>query len=159
MFEVVEAGYEDKVVVAQLLELYQYDFTAYEDFDVDAHGRYGWRYLDFYWTEPDRHPFLLRVDGYWAGLALVRSGRPHDMNEFFVMRKYRRDGIGTAFARELFGRFPGDWQVRQVRANEPAVAFWHRAIPVAFTEGEWAKGPCQWFTIPDSEHSRDRVPG
>jgi predicted acetyltransferase len=147
-FEVVEASYEDKSVVAQLLELYQYDFTAYEDLDVDVHGRYGWRYLDFFWTEADRHPFLLRVDGKWAGLALVRSGRPHDMNEFFVMRKYRGDGIGTAFARDLFRRFPGDWQVRQVRANEPAIAFWHRAIPVAFTDGEWEKGPSQLFTIP-----------
>ena len=51
------------------------------------------------------------------GSRSVRVGSPHDMAEFFVMRKYRRHGIGIVAARELFARFPGDWQVRQLTAN------------------------------------------
>lgn len=145
--QVVEAGLAHKPVIARLLELYQYDFSEFDGEDVDDDGFYGSPSLDRYWTEADRCPFLLRVDGKWAGFALVRTGDPHDMAEFFVMRKYRGAGIGTRFARDLFARFPGRWQVREIRANEPAQAFWRRAIPVPFDEAEWERGPMQTFTI------------
>jgi predicted acetyltransferase len=144
---VVEATLAHKPALAQLFELYQYDFSEFEDFDVGDDGRYGYPYLDAYWTEPERHPYLLQVDGRLAGFALVRAGPPHDMAEFFVMRKYRRGGIGQRFARDVFARFAGEWHVREIAANAPAQAFWRRAIPVAFTEDEWAKGPMQRFTI------------
>jgi predicted acetyltransferase len=144
--EVIEAELADKPVLRQLLELYQHDFSEFVDADVDDNGLYGYRYLDNYWTEPDRHPFLFRVDGSWAGFALVRAGDPHDLAEFFVMRKYRRHGVGTVLARELFSRFPGAWQVRQMASNPAATSFWIRAIPVDF-EQERIDGPVQRFTI------------
>jgi predicted acetyltransferase len=145
--EVVEAAIVEKPILSRLLELYQHDFSEYVDADVDAHGLYGYQYLDHYWTEPDRHPFLFRADGRWAGFALVRAGTPHDMAEFFVMRKYRRGGIGKEAARTLFARFPGDWQVRQERGNGAATLFWRKAIPVAFEEGTTESGPVQRFSI------------
>ena len=70
------------------------------------------------------------------------------MAEFFVMRKYRRHGIGVIAARDLFARFSGEWQVRQMRANAGATAFWRRAIPVEFVEEEIDAGPVQRFTMP-----------
>ena len=145
--EVIEAEAADKPVLRQLLELYQHDFSEFVDADVDDNGLYGYRYLDNYWSEPDRHPFLFRVDGRWAGFALVRAGDPHDLAEFFVMRKYRRHGVGTLLAREVFSRFPGAWQVRQMASNPAATAFWRRAIPVEFEQERLADGPVQRFTI------------
>lgn len=146
--EVIEAALADKPVLRNLLELYQHDFSAFDDIDVGADGLYNYRYLDNYWTETDRHPLLLRVDGKWAGFALVRSGTPHDMAEFFVMRKYRRRGVGTVLARGVFARFPGVWQVRQMASNPAATAFWTRAIPVDFAQETLDHGPVQRFTIP-----------
>ena len=145
--EVVEAAIADRVVLRRLLELYQHDFSEFDGADVDAHGLYGYRYVDHYWTEPDRRPFLFRVDGRWAGFALVRVGTPHDMAEFFVMRKYRRFGIGKDAARAVFARFPGEWQVRQERRNAASTIFWRQAIPVAFEEGTTDSGPVQRFSI------------
>ena len=146
--EVLEAKVEDKSVVRRLLELYLYDFSEFTDADVDAHGGFGYRFLDNYWTEDDRRPFLFRAGGAWAGLALVRVGVPHDMAEFFVMRKYRRGGVGRAAAREVFARFPGPWQVRQEPTNPAATRFWHTAIPVAFEEDTTESGPVQRFSMP-----------
>jgi predicted acetyltransferase len=146
--EVIEAALSDKPVLRHLLELYQHDFSAFDDTDVDAHGLYNYRYLDNYWTENDRHPLLFRVDGRWAGFALVRAGAPHDMAEFFVMRKYRRRGVGTLLARDVFARFPGEWQVRQMASNPAATTFWTRAIPVDFAQETLDHGPVQRFTIP-----------
>jgi predicted acetyltransferase len=147
--EVIEAELGDKAVLEQLLELYQHDFSEFDDHDVDADGFYRYRYVDNYWTEADRHPLLFRVDGKWAGFALVREGAPHDMAEFFVMRKYRRSGVGTVLAREVFARFPGEWQVRQMTANAAATAFWRQAIPVDFVQETLDHGPVQRFTIAD----------
>jgi predicted acetyltransferase len=146
--EVVAAPIGEKPILSRLLELYAYDFSELTGTDVCEDGTYGgYPYLDACWTEPDRHPFLFRVDGRIAGFALVRSGRPHDMAEFFVMRKYRRGGIGAEAARAVFSEFPGEWQVRQIAANVGAIAFWRRAIPVPFTEDTNHEGPVQHFTI------------
>jgi predicted acetyltransferase len=145
--QVLEARLADKPVVRRLLELYLHDFSEFTDADVDGRGRFGYPYLDLYWTEPERRPFLLRVAGHWAGFALVRAGTPHDMAEFFVLRKYRRTGVGGVAARDLFLRFPGAWQVRQMHANTGATAFWRRAIPFEFTEELSDGGPVQRFRV------------
>jgi predicted acetyltransferase len=144
--KVLEARLRDKPVVRRLLELYLHDFSEFTDADVDGRGRFGYPYLDLYWTEPERRPFLFRAAGHWAGCALVRRGTPHDMAEFFVLRKYRRTGVGVVAARDLFHRFPGAWQVRQMTANTGATAFWRRAIPFEFTEELTDAGPVQRFT-------------
>jgi predicted acetyltransferase len=146
--EVVEARIEETDVVRHLLELYAHDFSEFTGADVGADGRFGYPYLDLYWTEPERRPFLFRVDGHWAGFALVRTGAPHDMAEFFVLRKYRRGGIGVAAARAVFARIPGAWQVRQMHANAGATAFWRRAIPYEYREEVVEMGPVQRFTVP-----------
>jgi predicted acetyltransferase len=145
--EIATVPHDDKEVLRRLIEFYDYDFSELLGWDVNEHGTFGYRYFDQYWTDPDRHPLFIRVDGRLAGFALVRAGQPHDMAEFFVMRKYRRVGIGTEAARSIFTQFPGSWQVRQLEANVNATAFWQRAIPVAFDEGRWDEGPVQHFTI------------
>ena len=92
-------------------------------------------WLARYWTEPGKHALLLRVGGKPAGFALVDesspmpgSGHRRFLGAFFVARAYRRRGHGTRLAHAVFARFPGSWQVLQVRANTPAQAFWRRLI-------------------------------
>ena len=53
------------------MELYLYDFSEFDGADVDAQARYGYPYLDRYWEEAGRSPFLIRVDGVLAGFVLV----------------------------------------------------------------------------------------
>jgi len=141
------ASLDDKDVVRHLLELYLHDLSEFTGANVGSHGVYGYFYLDDYWSEPDRHPFLLQVETHWAGLALVRAGLPHDMTEFFVMRKYRRNGVGRAAAQILFDLFPGMWQIRQLAANRPATRFWRSVIPVPFEEDIIEMGPRQRFRV------------
>ena len=153
-FELFEATIHDKPVLRQLLELYAHDFSVYNGAHVDDNGLYGYPYLDNYWADAERHPFLFKVDGHFAGFAFVRAGKPHDMAEFFVMRKYRRAGVGMEAARAVFAKFPGEWQVRELTANAGATAFWRTAIPVPFTEGTNHEGPVQHFTIRAASSTR-----
>jgi predicted acetyltransferase len=68
------------------------------------------------------------------------------MAEFFVMRKYRRLGIGRKAALALLTQFPGPWQVRQQLTNPTATAFWRTVIPYGYTERETPEEIVQEFT-------------
>jgi predicted acetyltransferase len=133
--ELVRIEETEKPVLRQLIELYNYDFSEYDQADVNAHGWYGYRYLDHYWTEETRHPFFIKVDGRLAGLVLIneycyilKDAGARSIAEFFVMRKYRKQGVGRAVARDLFSRFPGKWEVVQCGANLPSIRFWEKVV-------------------------------
>jgi predicted acetyltransferase len=137
--EVFPATPEQEPVLANLLELYSHDFSEFIDLQLRPNGRFGYPRLSLYWSEEGRCPFLLKVDGQLAGFVLVSrgsriSGDPHiwDMAEFFIVRGYRKQGIGAAVARNIWRRFPGPWEVRVIDSNQPARTFWRAAIR-AFT--------------------------
>jgi predicted acetyltransferase len=158
--EIVQATQADEPVLAALAELYQYDFTEFTEEDIGDDGRFGSGWLARYWTEPDRYAFFARADGKLAGFALVRRGSelgvtplPWDMVEFFVMRKYRRHGVGRVMATAVFDRFRGSWQVREMANNSRSHAFWRRIIgdytqrryeERTYDEDAW-RGPVQFF--------------
>jgi predicted acetyltransferase len=125
----------EKTLLANLLELYMHDFCDFVDLEIGPDGRFGWDDLDIYWTEPARHPLLVYVDARLAGFALIDGlprGSPEvqvwDVAEFFILRGFRRTGIGTQVAHQVWRRFPGRWEVRVLVSNQPAYRFWHRAI-------------------------------
>ena len=141
--EVLPASMQQKPILANLLELYTHDFCDFIDLEIGPDGRFGYREIDLYWTDPDRLPFLLYVDNRLAGFALVKTfhrdgvdGAVWDMTEFFILRGYRGKGIGAEATRQIWRRFPGHWEVRVMAANEPAYRFWSRAIE-SFAGGDF----------------------
>ncbi|MFP5225879.1 MAG: GNAT family N-acetyltransferase, partial [Actinomycetota bacterium] len=78
----------------------------------------------------------------------------HSIAEFFVMRKYRRSGLGTGIAEHIFKLFPGKWEVHQTVANTGAQAFWREVVgrvsDGAYEEvdgGDARPGPTQLFEV------------
>jgi predicted acetyltransferase len=135
-------------VVRNLFALYAHDMSEFVDVNVDDDGRFVIpASLTTYFEGPEaarRFPFLVRADGSLAGFALVRQLATdpaiYDMGEFFILRKYRRAGLGRQVACTLFDRFAGPWEVRELPSNAPAQAFWRRIIADhtggAFTDGQ-----------------------
>ena len=123
-------------------------------------GVFTYRYFDEYWREPDRFPFLIYCGANLAGFVLVNShtvvleqGTGRAIAEFFVMRKYRRQGVGRRAAFYAFDRFPGLWEVREDTNNLAGQEFW-RTIIAEYTGGEYSEkilntpgwiGPIQTF--------------
>jgi predicted acetyltransferase len=158
--QITVAGPDDAGRLGALFELYAYDFSEILDLDVGENGRFVVPPLDAWWTEPWRHAFLIRVDATLAGFALVQersrltgADAVNDMAEFFVVRRYRRRGVGQHAAEWLFDRFRGPWEVRQRAENHAATAFWRRAIAryadgrfdeVLWDDERW-RGPVQRF--------------
>lgn len=162
--QVTAAGTDDRERLRALFELYVYDFSEALGLDVEEDGRFRGPPLDAYGTDPRCHAFLIRVDGKLAGFALVQERSRltgdetvRDVAEFFVLRRYRRRGIGEQVAGWLFDRFRGTWEVRQKAENVAATAFWRRAIgrytngrfdEVTWDDARW-RGPVQRFAVPD----------
>lgn len=166
--EVTRAPIEYAPVLRSLMELYMYDFSEFTGWDVGEHGLFGYRYLDHYWTEPDRIPFLIRVDKKLAGFVLVRIRQRADgdsessIAEFFVMRKYRRGGVGRIVAGRVFDMFPGWWNVAELNENTAGRTFWRNVIADytggSFTEtaSEDGRRTIQRFSAPSREVSPSR---
>jgi predicted acetyltransferase len=133
--EVTRATVNERPILRHLMELYQYDFSEFDNADLSPMGLYDYPYLDHYWVEPERTPFLVRVNSNLAGFVLVArynylTGFKDTwvMAEFFIMRKYRHQGIGEYVARFIFDQFPGAWQVGQINENSSATTFWRKVI-------------------------------
>jgi predicted acetyltransferase len=144
----------DREIVARLVELYLDEFSAFDGREIGEDGRYGYATLDAYWSAPGRYPFLIRVADRLAGFALVAEqrildgARPgHLIAEFFVLRSYRRRGVGAAAAAQLFSHFPGPWWVGEHASNLPAQAFW-RSVIGRYTGGQFRE---ERWSEPDGE--------
>ncbi len=157
------ASVDEKPILHHLMELYQYDFSEFDGSDLGPMGLYDYPYLDHYWVEPESSPFLVRLNGYLAGFVLVAcfnylTGLKDSwvLAEFFIMRKYRHQGVGEYVARYIFEQFPGNWQVAQTAQNTGATAFWRKVIDrytldnldeLDLDNDHW-RGPVQRFTCP-----------
>lgn len=127
----------ERPLLERLLQLYLYDFSEFDHDQVDADGRYTYfdAELPDFLSKPEYRFLLVRVDGQPAGFALIRreagtggGSAHHYLYEFFIMRAFRRRGLGREVAFALFDRYPGRWEVGEIAANAPAVAFWRRVI-------------------------------
>jgi predicted acetyltransferase len=145
------ASASDSLVLSNLLELYIHDMSeVFPHVALGADGRFGYRRLPLYWSEPDsRYPFLIRCDGRLAGFALATRGSPAatdpdvlDVAEFFVVRQYRRSGVGRQAAFLLWNTLPGKWTVRVLESNRGAVTFWTGIV------SEFSKGTATQSSLP-----------
>jgi predicted acetyltransferase len=145
----------DEALLSNLLELYMHDLSAiFPNVELGADGRFGYRRLPLYWSEPEqRFAFIVRSGERIAGFVLAMRGSPasDDANvfhiaEFFVLRSFRRSGVGRRAAQLLWNRFPGAWLVRVSEGNLEALPFWTRTIT------EFGGGTATTFERPGSPH-------
>jgi predicted acetyltransferase len=126
-------GPESDVLLRNLFEHYCHDMSEWFDFDTRTDGSYCYDTASV-WAKGST-AYLARVGPSIAGFALIGSGSDwlgdvgaHDVNEFFVMRRFRRHGVGQRMATLLWNEYPGEWLVRVLEANAPATVFWRTAI-------------------------------
>lgn len=164
--EIISATTAQISVVANMMQLYIHDFSEFwfdqPQGDLQADGLYALpENLQSYWDAPDRAALLVKLGDNMAGFALLNghahSGKPVDWNmgEFFILRKYRRAGVGTAAVQAVFAKFPGRWETAVARRNVGAEAFWRHLASghgdleaLDLSTQEW-NGPIFRFTVAD----------
>jgi len=133
---------EEKEILKNLLEKYRYEFSQYDDTDVNNFGLYGYDYFDHYWTEKNRYSFFIKADGKLAGFVMVNDypdikiDTNYSMAEFFVLYKYRKYGVGRYAAKYILDKFKGKWQLKIHPKNKVSEIFWTKIIN-EFTKGNY----------------------
>lgn len=141
--ELRQACLEDREILSNLLEKYDYEFSQYDNRDVNKLGLYGYKYLDYYWTEEKRWAYFIVVDQKLAGFIMVNDyseveDRKTDfvISEFFVMYKYRCLGVGRQVFFKVLELHKGTWQLKRHPKNIPSVHFWNKAV-CEYTKGKY----------------------
>ncbi|MBN1311050.1 MAG: GNAT family N-acetyltransferase [Anaerolineae bacterium] len=147
----VPATRSDYNVLHRLAQLYQYDFTDFLSGDINEQGEYPYMNVRNYLTQKGRRAYLARVNGKLGGFVLIND-KPEQRNqagyylaEFFVLRPYRRQGVGRALAFQTFDTYRGYWELAVIDPNKPALAFWRKVVD------EYTQGRCEEFTTYDHE--------
>lgn len=138
-------------ILHNLAQFYQYDFTEFLPGDLDEQGEYPYIDVRRYLTEKGHHAYLARVNGKLGGFVLVKD-RPEQRDrpgrylaEFFVMRPFRKMGVGRTLAFQTFDTYRGYWELAVVGPNTPAQAFWRKVVD------EYTRGQFEEFTTLESE--------
>lgn len=122
---------EDRSVLSNLLEFYLYDFSEFEHTDVNNNGLFGYSYLDHYFRDDNRDAYFILADGKHAGFVLIHNHtllKDTDIAiaEFFVMRKYRKRGVGRTVIREILNRYPTCIEIPVRSKNQEGLKFWKK---------------------------------
>lgn len=126
-------GPESDVLLRNLFEHYIHDMAEWFEIDTQPDGSYSYDTASVWAKGYDA--YLAKLGDSIAGFALIGTAKEwlgdiggHDVHEFFVIRRYRRSGVGLEMAARLWNERPGEWLVRVLEANAPAVKFWRNAI-------------------------------
>ncbi|WNJ94254.1 hypothetical protein RND59_08725 [Vibrio ruber] len=52
----------------------------------------------------------------------------YDVAQFFVLRKFKGQGVGKQALAQVVKAFPGKWQIRVLLENSGALSFWQSAV-------------------------------
>ena len=134
-YELYIISTEEKQVLFNLMQLYTYELSFFEDettnFKLLDNGLFAIsKYIDRYFTEIERHPYILKINNELAGFCLVRFNEEnmYEISEFFVLNKYRHIGAGTFMANEMFKKYKGKWEIRTLLKNKRAQEFWRKVV-------------------------------
>lgn len=136
--QLIPATQADYPIIYNLARFYAYDISEFfadqPGWEMEDDGLYGVG-VDYntYFTNPESHPFLIRYKGELAGFVMVDKdsidpGAEFNMAQFFILRTYKRKGLGRYIATECFAQFKGAWEVHVLPENTIAYHFWRSVI-------------------------------
>ena len=122
--------------VQNLFQYYIYDMSEYTGWPPYENGTFevddSVTGLSDYWNKPNHFPYLIKVGEEIAGFSLVRKypedDEYFDMGQFFVLRKFKRKGVGEQAFKLSVEKHPGNWITRVLPNNIGAKKFWLKVI-------------------------------
>lgn len=131
------ASCEDKPAIDDLVQDYLKELSAFSD-DIGKKDRYIYPYLDHYWQDPNRYPYLIKLAEKTIGFILVRRDADPEngsglmeIAELFVLPEFRGQGYARKVAQEVWANFQGIWRICVLEKNQLAYQFWRVLISQA----------------------------
>ncbi len=133
--EIVSAGISEKGTIENLFVYYIYEMSDLLQTSASEIGLLEPRQhnLKRYWESDNHYPYLIRCNGEIAGFSLLRKypndPKHYDIDQFFVLKKFSRRGVGREAFKQSVAALPGSWITRVLLENKKALAFWLSVIP------------------------------
>ncbi|ANW26825.1 acetyltransferase [Vibrio coralliilyticus] len=124
----------ERSTLENLFSYYVYDMSEFMGWTVPSHGKFTFNQqsLNPYWQRDDHTPYFIYVGDELAGFALIRAYPENkeilDIEQFFVLRKFKGQGVGKRAFVNLSEKHKGNWQIRVLRQNKVALSFWKSAV-------------------------------
>lgn len=106
-FELEKVRKDEKEILKNLLEFYQYDFNIFYNDDLNEKGKFEFINTEKYFDDTENKALFVKVAGKYAGFALVSNNTLYTdkgkcIEEFWIMPKYRKGMFAIQVLKQLF---------------------------------------------------------
>jgi predicted acetyltransferase len=114
------------------MTLFLHDLSEFnEKLELNTtNGLYEFDVFEWFFEKEGLTPFFINKDTMPIGFILLQSGpfsnqefADYVLNSFFILRKYRRKGLGKVACTKFFEMYPGRYAISQAQSNIPAIKF------------------------------------
>ncbi|KJB86260.1 hypothetical protein AZ66_19890 [Paenibacillus sp. E194] len=145
---VVKVELNQKIILKHLMTLFLHDLSEFneeQEFNQES-GLFEFDAFEWFFEKEGLFPFFIKHEDDIIGFILLQSSpytnpERYDylINSFFILKKYRRKGLGKQAVQDLFQQCPGRYAIGQLSNNIPAIQFWRKIyeyMNVEFQEKE-----------------------
>ena len=136
--QILEASIDDYQCIQNMARFYVYDLSREcgsisSEWAIPKDGLYESFDFKEYFIDSSRKAYIVKVYEELAGFVLLNqecenSENTWNMGEFFIIAKFKGQGIGAQVAKEIWNMHPGKWEVSVIPNNKSALAFWEKCI-------------------------------
>ena len=130
----VKIDKDDRNILENLFHYYVYEMSGFLALGPNQDGHFGFNksQFDIYWESESHIPYFIYVNQELAGFVLIRKYpsdlSSNDIDQFFVLRKFKGKGIGKKAFKLVTELISGKWQIRVLFENSSALHFWKSSV-------------------------------
>ena len=130
MIRLQEVKKEERELLWNINQKYQYEMTKYYPDEMDEHGNYHYEYFDAYFTDTERKAFFIYDDDIIVGFVMLNpySAIEHypdyTIAEFTIFPSYRRNHCAIKAVNLILSRYHGKWEIKYNEKNVGAKKLW-----------------------------------
>ena len=130
MIRLQEVKTEERELLWNINQKYQYEMTRYYPDKMDDLGNYHHKYFDAYFTDEKRKAFLIYDDEILVGFVMLNPYSAIDHHpdytiaEFTIFPSYRRKHYAIDAVHLLLSNYHGKWEIKYNEKNTGAKKLW-----------------------------------
>ena len=130
MIRLQEVKAEERELLWNINQKYQYEMTKYYPDKMDEHGNYHYEYFNAYFTEEERKAFFIYENEIMVGFVMLNPysaiGHKPDYTiaEFTIFPSYRRYHYAIDTVNLLLSKYRGKWEIKYNEKNIGAKKLW-----------------------------------
>lgn len=135
-FKIIQIKDFTNPIFKNLQICYESEFAPITQTHMTCNGDYNQNDLASHWSK--RYDmYLFYKDTIPAGFCVVNcqsmidenNHKTHDIAEFYITPIFRKNGLGTLFARKVIMLYPGSWEIRELpELEKTSRKFWLKVI-------------------------------